>query len=229
MESRGSNPYSCCCSVVVMIGISTILVQWDIENVEKLSADGVSLALLAQLWAIVMCFMATYAWFSIPVVLLLVCLEWKCLAQFVGHSLIVLFGPNLLLWNILGCISNAINYKGYCKHKDSCEGDVMVFALTITTWVFFYLLAGIFCYIEVFIVKKCLAKRRLRSRVKNWRKNAKGGKALLGTTCSICLDGFKAGENVDELVECKHTFHRECISIWIRENPTCPICRMRYT
>lgn len=211
-----------------MAGVSMILIQWDIESVEKWSADAAPLAFLAQLWAIVMCFMVTYAWFSIPLVLLLVCLRLKRLAQFVGHSLLFLFGPNLLLWNILGCVSNAISYKGYCKHKD-CEGDVMVITLTITTWVFFYSFAGIFCYIEVLIVKKWVAGRRLRNRVKNWRKNAKGGKALLGATCSICLDGFKAGEKIDELVECKHTFHRECIAIWIKENPTCPICRMHYT
>ena len=42
--------------------------------------------------------------------------------------------------------------------------------------------------------------------------------------CCICMD---KGNNSWSMLPCGHKFHRECISMWLRSNQTCPICRIR--
>lgn len=46
----------------------------------------------------------------------------------------------------------------------------------------------------------------------------------IDTECTICLE--KMGSSISYL-ECSHYFHKECISKWLEEHPTCPICRSR--
>ncbi|GBP87260.1 E3 ubiquitin-protein ligase RNF115 [Eumeta japonica] len=48
--------------------------------------------------------------------------------------------------------------------------------------------------------------------------------AAADTTCSVCWETFKQGEQVSRL-ECEHTFHSACIEPWLRLHATCPICR----
>lgn len=43
--------------------------------------------------------------------------------------------------------------------------------------------------------------------------------------CAICLTDICGGDSYRKLVECRHSFHCECIDIWLRSHPTCPICR----
>ena len=43
--------------------------------------------------------------------------------------------------------------------------------------------------------------------------------------CPICFTELKENENVIE-TNCKHNFCQECIEIWMKENNTCPFCRM---
>ena len=42
--------------------------------------------------------------------------------------------------------------------------------------------------------------------------------------CSICLEGFEAGKLFVPL-QCGHSFHKECIQGWTKENDDCPNCR----
>eukprot|EP00698_Gefionella_okellyi_P005750 TRINITY_DN1520_c0_g1_i1.p1 TRINITY_DN1520_c0_g1~~TRINITY_DN1520_c0_g1_i1.p1 ORF type:complete len:794 (+),score=160.36 TRINITY_DN1520_c0_g1_i1:53-2383(+) len=44
------------------------------------------------------------------------------------------------------------------------------------------------------------------------------------TDCSICLEGYRAGEQVLQL-RCKHLFHPQCAGEWLHRNPRCPNCR----
>ena len=46
--------------------------------------------------------------------------------------------------------------------------------------------------------------------------------------CSICMDGLDIGEEVVQL-PCRHWFHGECVSAWLREHDTCPQCRRGIT
>ncbi|CAN6281068.1 unnamed protein product [Urochloa humidicola] len=57
------------------------------------------------------------------------------------------------------------------------------------------------------------------------RREAKAKKGTTCTCCSICLDNYGDGEVLRMLPECGHLFHRECVDPWLRQHPTCPVCR----
>lgn len=42
--------------------------------------------------------------------------------------------------------------------------------------------------------------------------------------CTICIDEMQIGDEVTVL-PCKHWFHGECVTLWLKEHNTCPICR----
>ncbi|TVU33278.1 hypothetical protein EJB05_25071, partial [Eragrostis curvula] len=43
--------------------------------------------------------------------------------------------------------------------------------------------------------------------------------------CPVCLNDVKEGEVVKQLPLCRHLFHQQCIDQWLRDKPTCPVCR----
>ncbi|KAE9601555.1 putative transcription factor C2H2 family [Lupinus albus] len=51
------------------------------------------------------------------------------------------------------------------------------------------------------------------------------------TTCAVCLNQLNMEDEVRELMNCYHAFHKECIDTWLdhdhddNHNPTCPLCR----
>ena len=54
----------------------------------------------------------------------------------------------------------------------------------------------------------------------------------LGSTCTIihdqcvvCLCEFEEGEKGRVLPRCNHSFHTECIDMWLHSHSTCPLCR----
>lgn len=50
-------------------------------------------------------------------------------------------------------------------------------------------------------------------------------------TCVVCLNQLRMEDEVRELMNCYHVFHRECIDRWVEHDhhhesePTCPLCR----
>ncbi|KAI1352925.1 hypothetical protein F5Y01DRAFT_71114 [Xylaria sp. FL0043] len=42
--------------------------------------------------------------------------------------------------------------------------------------------------------------------------------------CTICIDEVKVGDEV-VLLPCKHWFHEECASLWLKQHNSCPVCR----
>lgn len=42
--------------------------------------------------------------------------------------------------------------------------------------------------------------------------------------CSVCMDAVNIGDEITVL-PCKHWFHGECVSAWLKEHDTCPHCR----
>ncbi|KAJ4289095.1 hypothetical protein N0V90_011437 [Kalmusia sp. IMI 367209] len=46
--------------------------------------------------------------------------------------------------------------------------------------------------------------------------------------CSICMDEVMLEEEVTEL-PCRHWFHHQCVSAWLKEHDTCPHCRKGIT
>jgi hypothetical protein len=53
-------------------------------------------------------------------------------------------------------------------------------------------------------------------------------KEMLGSDgkaeCSVCMDDVQLDEEVSVL-PCKHWFHEACVTAWLKEHNTCPICR----
>ena len=45
---------------------------------------------------------------------------------------------------------------------------------------------------------------------------------FINDDCSICLTNIKKSSNT---LSCNHTFHKDCIDEWLKNNSTCPNCR----
>ncbi|XP_057252412.1 E3 ubiquitin-protein ligase SDIR1 isoform X1 [Beta vulgaris subsp. vulgaris] len=45
-------------------------------------------------------------------------------------------------------------------------------------------------------------------------------------TCTVCLEQVKRGELLRSL-PCLHQFHSNCIDPWLRQQGTCPVCKLR--
>ncbi|KAL3738437.1 hypothetical protein ACJRO7_019901 [Eucalyptus globulus] len=44
--------------------------------------------------------------------------------------------------------------------------------------------------------------------------------------CAVCLSSIEERDEVRELSNCSHAFHRECLDRWVDHNRvTCPLCR----
>ena len=46
--------------------------------------------------------------------------------------------------------------------------------------------------------------------------------------CAFCLDQFITDSTVKQL-PCQHIFHPNCLSLWLREQNSCPLCRTTVT
>ena len=49
--------------------------------------------------------------------------------------------------------------------------------------------------------------------------------------CSICLETFNSIQNnsnnyIRKINKCKHKFCNDCISVWLNDHKTCPICKI---
>lgn len=52
----------------------------------------------------------------------------------------------------------------------------------------------------------------------------KNNKNTFSLQCPICLENETDSDNID-ITPCAHKFHIECLSIWMKENSNCPLCR----
>uniref|UniRef100_A0A0E0DES1 RING-type domain-containing protein n=1 Tax=Oryza meridionalis TaxID=40149 RepID=A0A0E0DES1_9ORYZ len=44
--------------------------------------------------------------------------------------------------------------------------------------------------------------------------------------CAVCIAEVEDGEAARFLPRCGHGFHAECVDLWLRSHPTCPLCRL---
>ena len=124
MQNRSNNPCSFCCSLVILVGISVLLVRWDVTVIQEWSENLEGTDYLGQVWLLVTCLLITYLWFSIPFVLLVIGCGCIAPAKYIGYSLIILFGPNLLEHNRL-CVRyhqvQGLLYQERLQYR--CYGD----------------------------------------------------------------------------------------------------------
>lgn len=43
--------------------------------------------------------------------------------------------------------------------------------------------------------------------------------------CAVCITELAAGEDARLLPRCGHSFHVDCVDMWLRSHSTCPLCR----
>ncbi|KAK1396270.1 RING-type E3 ubiquitin transferase [Heracleum sosnowskyi] len=43
--------------------------------------------------------------------------------------------------------------------------------------------------------------------------------------CAVCLGEFEDNQELRTLPKCKHSFHVDCIDMWLYSHPSCPTCR----
>ena len=43
--------------------------------------------------------------------------------------------------------------------------------------------------------------------------------------CAVCYMGFERGQEL-RVLRCSHKFHTECVDAWLRNKPTCPMCKV---
>lgn len=44
-------------------------------------------------------------------------------------------------------------------------------------------------------------------------------------SCAVCLSGYEEGESLRRL-RCGHSYHADCLDVWLDTNASCPRCRM---
>ncbi|OEL25042.1 hypothetical protein BAE44_0013939 [Dichanthelium oligosanthes] len=56
------------------------------------------------------------------------------------------------------------------------------------------------------------------------KKTTVGEGDATGRECSVCLEGYKAGDTL-RTMPCSHDFHGHCILCWLAVSRVCPLCR----
>jgi hypothetical protein len=58
-------------------------------------------------------------------------------------------------------------------------------------------------------------------------KTCESGNVLV---CLICLNDFDEGDEIraSKNTECRHIFHKECMTVWLKNKNECPICRQDF-
>ncbi|CAN8290159.1 unnamed protein product [Cochlearia groenlandica] len=50
--------------------------------------------------------------------------------------------------------------------------------------------------------------------------------SVMDSLCSVCLGDYQADDKLQQIPACKHTFHMDCIDLWLTSHTTCPLCRL---
>lgn len=50
--------------------------------------------------------------------------------------------------------------------------------------------------------------------------------SIRDSQCSVCLVDYQAEDRLQHIPACGHTFHMDCIDLWLTTHTTCPLCRL---
>ncbi|KAJ0235559.1 RING-H2 finger protein ATL58 [Hirschfeldia incana] len=50
--------------------------------------------------------------------------------------------------------------------------------------------------------------------------------SVMDSLCSVCLGDYQAEDKLQQIPSCGHTFHMDCIDLWLSSHTTCPLCRL---
>lgn len=55
---------------------------------------------------------------------------------------------------------------------------------------------------------------------------ADGSEEHNAVTCAVCLNEFESSDEIRQLTNCSHIFHKNCLDKWLEhDQKTCPLCR----
>mmetsp|Transcript_7671 Transcript_7671/g.11293 ORF Transcript_7671/g.11293 Transcript_7671/m.11293 type:complete len:215 (-) Transcript_7671:1569-2213(-) len=199
-------------SIVMLIVVTSIvLVRWDLEMLQNLSVS----LFPPEVWSLGMCFTITSAWLCIPVfAFCLACNKVAC-AKCIGAVLLFLGGPNLLIWNIVGTSVDALQFKELPRFNEVC--------ILVVIWGALYTISVSCNWALGGLVWRHLKARSLAKKISKW-KSRKAQEALLEGLCAICMDGYASTEGV-RVLKCSHSFHKDCVGVWLSQCKSCPVCR----
>jgi hypothetical protein len=229
MPRRNSGCESCF-STLILVGLSLAIVYWDYETLAHLQLRLSPLEHIRQVWTVAMKLTLTYIWFSIPLLIAMAITRHQRATDCVSRGVLLVAGPNLLLWNVVGSCTETIRPESLCQKKDVCEGQGAL-ALCVIAWVFLYILAGVCTLVLVKLLRSARTPARpQRISVRYNSVSEKSMKRRLIThnseeVCTVCLDHFQKGDSTQMLVSCKHQFHQKCIESWLQYSHSCPVCR----
>ncbi|KAJ4701175.1 RING/U-box superfamily protein [Melia azedarach] len=80
------------------------------------------------------------------------------------------------------------------------------------------------------LMKKEASRRLIEKLEMRQKKSLDGSKVKVGDQCAVCLEDLQDLEEEEEerkltMMPCSHIFHRSCISRWLEEKISCPMCR----
>ncbi|CAF2098799.1 unnamed protein product [Brassica rapa] len=50
--------------------------------------------------------------------------------------------------------------------------------------------------------------------------------SAMDSLCSVCLGDYQADDKLQQILSGGHTFHMDCIDLWLTSHSTCPLCRL---
>ncbi|XP_057769437.1 RING-H2 finger protein ATL39-like [Salvia miltiorrhiza] len=130
------------------------------------------------------------------------------------------------------------------KHSVGLATQILVMAIVISVMLLF-LGMGVLVLIHVWIVGRTLRNGAATERSTNAVERESLGSTSMSqddieklpcfdfaakasspaADCAVCLESFRAGERCRLLPSCNHSFHAECVDLWLLRAPVCPICR----
>lgn len=83
-------------------------------------------------------------------------------------------------------------------------------------------------YERLVLLDQNVVKRGVKANVLHCQRRRTAGRADADKQCQICMDKFTAGKTKVVSLPCKHEFCTSCISSWLKDHATCPVCRWQF-
>lgn len=203
--------------------LSFKLVSWDFNIIANFVSEP-SLKIW-NLWSLAVFLTFSAGWYLFLVTKLILAYDKKSLIKYVKILFLVLFGPNLFIWNLIGLAINGFKFKSFITTEGGIRLHPAALLSKLLVWGILFSIS-ILCSCKMFtLLTEYFRKLRIIRRFKQ-SKQIKAG-ALIGECCPVCLSNFAEEEVICEL-KCGHRFHSNCVQVWIEEKGTCPICRREF-
>ena len=100
-----------------------------------------------------------------------------------------------------------------------------------TILVMIMFLVGCACLYQVYSIADCFSstQNEIEAPLRNRRRQVdvvekKYDELESENICCICLETFTEKDIIYKL-KCNHSFHKECIIVWLLQDLSCPLCR----